>query len=175
MKSIRFLWHVGKSLVSFLLSELPWFVMYFAAGAAVMAVALDVPQEQMSSMAAIFQANKTTLLVVSFSFMGTRWLASKVFSAARQLAAGKQEVAMITPPVKMLWLDDNPLRTLAEKVKAGADYYQRKHGRKPTVCGVNRAVTTEGVMVPGIEVRNEEFTPEGHMWFYEEQKKGGKQ
>lgn len=39
--------------------------------------------------------------------------------------------------IGMLWFDDDPQATLAVKVEQAATYYQRKYGKKPTVCFVH--------------------------------------
>jgi len=46
--------------------------------------------------------------------------------------------------VGMLWYDDDKKRTLAEKVRRAADFYQRKYGQTPTLCLVNPRMTPNG-------------------------------
>jgi hypothetical protein len=52
----------------------------------------------------------------------------------------------------MLWFDNDKKRTLAEKIKRAADYFNKKYGRVPNVCFVNKGVI-EAVEMPGIKVR----------------------
>lgn len=40
--------------------------------------------------------------------------------------------------VGMLWYDDAPDRPLAAKLSLAARYYERKYGRPPNVCYLNR-------------------------------------
>ncbi len=37
----------------------------------------------------------------------------------------------------MLWFDNDAKRTLAEKVERAAAYYQKKYGRRPSLCFVH--------------------------------------
>jgi hypothetical protein len=52
----------------------------------------------------------------------------------------------------MLWFDNDKKRTLAEKIGRAADYFNKKYGRVPNVCFVNKKVV-EAVDLPGITVR----------------------
>jgi hypothetical protein len=52
----------------------------------------------------------------------------------------------------MLWFDNDKKRTLSEKIRRAADYFNKKYGRVPNVCFVNKKVT-EAVDLPGIKVR----------------------
>ena len=52
----------------------------------------------------------------------------------------------------MLWFDNDKKRTLAEKIKRAADYFNKKYGRMPNVCFVNKGVI-ETIEMPEITVR----------------------
>jgi hypothetical protein len=51
----------------------------------------------------------------------------------------------------MWWFDDNPKTPRADKVKAAADAFERRTGRKATTCWVNPA-EVEGLTVKGMEI-----------------------
>jgi hypothetical protein len=52
----------------------------------------------------------------------------------------------------MLWFDNDKKRTLSEKISRAADYFNKKYGRVPNICFVNKKVV-EAVDLPGIKVR----------------------
>lgn len=44
----------------------------------------------------------------------------------------------------MLWLDSHKKRSLEDKVRRAAEYYQNKYGQQPTLCHVHKkAILTE--------------------------------
>lgn len=49
----------------------------------------------------------------------------------------------------MMWFDNNPKTTLADKVHQAAEYYRHKYGRTPDLCLVNPK------MFPGNEIHPE--------------------
>lgn len=53
----------------------------------------------------------------------------------------------MTAKTGMLWLDNDPARTLDDKVARAATRYQDKYGRQPTVCYVRPSA------LDGIEAR----------------------
>ena len=51
----------------------------------------------------------------------------------------------------LLWFDDNPKKTLSDKLAEGAARYQAKYGLIPNRCLVNpRHVPAEGTIVAGM-------------------------
>ena len=42
----------------------------------------------------------------------------------------------------MLWHDNDPKRTLEQKIARAIDYYNKKYGRKPELCLVNPSMAT---------------------------------
>ncbi len=52
----------------------------------------------------------------------------------------------------MLWLDDNPTRSVEEKILRAARYYQEKYGTAPELCFVNRATLSQETQVGAIHV-----------------------
>lgn len=68
--------------------------------------------------------------------------------------------------IGMLWFDDNPAITMADKVTKAAAYYASKYGRKPTVCFVNPGML-EGESTEnsgGIEIRTNLTIQNHHFW-----------
>lgn len=64
----------------------------------------------------------------------------------------------------MLWFDNSPKMTLADKVKAAADYYHQKYGVKPTFCMVNPSMLGEEVEFDGVLVKSYRPVLPGHLW-----------
>lgn len=66
--------------------------------------------------------------------------------------------------VGMLWLDADQQRTLPEKVKRAADYYEHKYGKVPTLCLVNSQMLAEEMMVDSIKVQPAPNVLRHHFW-----------
>ena len=64
----------------------------------------------------------------------------------------------------MLWFDNSPKMTLAQKVKAAADYYRQKYGVKPTFCMVNPSMLGEEVEFDGVLVKSYRPVLPGYLW-----------
>jgi hypothetical protein len=66
----------------------------------------------------------------------------------------------------MLWFDDNPAATIADKVTRAASYYATKYGRKPTICFVNPGMLAgEGESkTGGVEIRTSRTIQRHHFW-----------
>jgi hypothetical protein len=66
----------------------------------------------------------------------------------------------------MLWFDDNPAITIADKVTKAATYYASKYGRKPTVCFVNPAMLSKenAGKNSGVEIRTSRTIQNHHFW-----------
>lgn len=54
--------------------------------------------------------------------------------------------------IGMLWRDDNPQRSLEEKVLRAAAYYRDKYGRPPNMCFVNTAALPSQIQVEQLTV-----------------------
>jgi hypothetical protein len=66
----------------------------------------------------------------------------------------------------MLWFDDNPAITIADKVNKAAAYYASKYGCKPTICFVNPGMLG-GECVnknDGVEIRTSRTILKHHFW-----------
>ena len=64
----------------------------------------------------------------------------------------------------MLWFDDAPHKSLAQKVREAAAYYRRKYG-EPRVCFVPpQALTAETLQVEGVRVLPLPTVPPHHLW-----------
>ncbi len=55
--------------------------------------------------------------------------------------------------IGMLWFDNDPKRSLEEKVEFAAAYYEKKYGRKPTLIAASKKNVTEATTVDGIQVK----------------------
>ena len=68
--------------------------------------------------------------------------------------------------IGMLWHDDDPQRTLEQKLKRAADYYQSKYGQRPTTCFVNSGIVPVGQSstVAGLRVQSARTVLPNHFW-----------
>lgn len=66
--------------------------------------------------------------------------------------------------IGMLWLDDNPNRSLEEKVVRAAHYYQQKYGSDVNICYVNKTVLANPVQVGRIQVLPAPQVLPHHFW-----------
>ncbi|MCA9941556.1 MAG: hypothetical protein KC418_23110 [Anaerolineales bacterium] len=64
----------------------------------------------------------------------------------------------------MLWLDDDKARSLDEKVKRAAAYYEEKYGLAAELCLVNKAMLAEARQVDQVEVRPVNNVILHHFW-----------
>ena len=69
----------------------------------------------------------------------------------------------------MLWWDESETRTLVEKVKSAAQYYQKKYGRTPDMVLVHPNMMTDNVTTVAhygveIHVRPYRSVLPGHLW-----------
>lgn len=65
----------------------------------------------------------------------------------------------------LLWYDDDPKRSLPDKVRLAVRYYREKHGHEPNVCYIHRAEWEDGVsMVDGVVLRTTPYILAYHMW-----------
>ncbi len=67
----------------------------------------------------------------------------------------------------MLWFDNDPKADLATKIARAADYYQRKYGRKPSLCFVHPTMLLNGgssSRSQDIEVRPNRQVLPNHLW-----------
>lgn len=66
--------------------------------------------------------------------------------------------------IGMLWLDSDKSRTLDEKVKRAADYYQDKYGILPELCLVNTLVIESEKKVGDVRVQPAGTVLKDHFW-----------
>jgi hypothetical protein len=71
--------------------------------------------------------------------------------------------------IGMLWFDNRPGASLAEKVENAARYYCEKYGRAPNVCFVNQA---EVGTVEGVTIRTHRGIMRNHYWLGVEKDEG---
>jgi hypothetical protein len=66
--------------------------------------------------------------------------------------------------VGMLWFDDDPKRTLEDKVARAAEYYRQKFGEVPDVSFVHPRTLPEPRTVAGVMVRPARTIQPDHFW-----------
>jgi hypothetical protein len=64
----------------------------------------------------------------------------------------------------MLWFDNDPKSTMAEKIRKAANYYERKYGSKPTLCFINPKNLEANLAVEGIQITASSQVLQGHYW-----------
>lgn len=69
----------------------------------------------------------------------------------------------------LLWFDDDPARTLQDKVRRAADHYRRKHGQQPNLCFVHPAAFEDNgngqvEKAAGVEIRPGRSILPHHLW-----------
>lgn len=71
----------------------------------------------------------------------------------------------------MLWLDNDPARTLADKVARAVAHYQEKYGRLPMVCYINPNAIPDGMAMgaaAGVLIVQDKHTLPHHFLLCEE-------
>jgi len=53
----------------------------------------------------------------------------------------------------MLWLDTDKKRSLEEKVRRAAAYYEEKYGQRPELCLVRKGALAEEKLIAAVSVR----------------------
>lgn len=71
--------------------------------------------------------------------------------------------------IGMLWYDNDPKKTLRNKVIQAADYYRQKYGRVPNCCFVN-AASVEDLDLGVLQLRTSRHILPGHLWIGIEEK-----
>lgn len=72
----------------------------------------------------------------------------------------------------LLWFDDSPDRTLAQRIAQAAVRHFQKYGVIPNVCYVHAsALGDDGCQVPGIEVRPNKSVLRYHLWIGREEQR----
>ena len=66
--------------------------------------------------------------------------------------------------VGMLWLDDDKRRSLDEKIRRAAEYYELKYGRSPNWCYVNKSELVEEKGVGRLWVKPAIYVLPHHFW-----------
>ena len=76
----------------------------------------------------------------------------------------------------LLWFDDDPNRTLEDKVLQAAAHYRRKHGRRPNLCFVHPNAFNGHelpLIVEEVEVRTGRSILPHHFWLGVAESAGG--
>ncbi|MEM7346096.1 MAG: hypothetical protein AAF485_17795 [Chloroflexota bacterium] len=72
----------------------------------------------------------------------------------------------------LLWFDNNPQRTLIDKVTLAAKRYQTRFGQRPTICYLNTADCDTAVKeAKGIRLRTAPNILRHHLWIGVEPKR----
>ncbi len=68
--------------------------------------------------------------------------------------------------IGMLWFDDDPRRSLTDRITQAAAYYADKYGRTPTLCLMHPATAGDGLpaQVNGVELRTNSGVLREHLW-----------
>mgnify|MGYP001586358881 CR=1 FL=1 len=65
----------------------------------------------------------------------------------------------------MLWFDNDPKRSLPDKLSRAAEHYQRKYGRAPDLCYVSAGAAPEAQeRVNGLLVKTSKTVLPNHFW-----------
>ncbi|MCD4672188.1 MAG: hypothetical protein K8R77_05945 [Anaerolineaceae bacterium] len=67
--------------------------------------------------------------------------------------------------IGMLWFDNNTKVELPVRIQKAAAYYQKKYGRKPTLCFVHPSMLSDPLdKSAGIEVKPHQMVLPNHLW-----------
>ena len=67
--------------------------------------------------------------------------------------------------IGMLWFDNNTKVELPVRIEKAAAYYQKKYGRKPTLCFVHPSMLSDSLeKADGIEVKPHQMVLPNHLW-----------
>ncbi len=68
--------------------------------------------------------------------------------------------------IGLLWFDDDPKHSLADKVRAASAHYQRRFGQTPTMCYVHPGALgkSDRQVVAGVEVAAGRAVLPNHLW-----------
>lgn len=70
----------------------------------------------------------------------------------------------------MLWFDNNPQTDIGDKIGQAATYYQKKYGKKATLCFVNpKMVEKKKSKLGKIEIRASKSIMPNHIWIGDDQ------
>lgn len=66
----------------------------------------------------------------------------------------------------MLWYDGDKQRTLEDKVRRAAEYYQEKYGKQPNICMINANIDVDGASkaLGTIEIVSAKNVLPNHFW-----------
>jgi hypothetical protein len=71
--------------------------------------------------------------------------------------------------IGLLWFDDDPGKTLMQKVENAVRRYTEKFGRQPTVCYVHPSMLNGSVSVAGVRVVPRRATLRDHFFVVREE------
>lgn len=74
--------------------------------------------------------------------------------------------------VGMLWLQNDPKKTLEQKVEEAAAYYAKKYGAQPNLCYVNSCMLNGNTLTGAVELRPNRYILPNHFWIGVADKEG---
>lgn len=69
----------------------------------------------------------------------------------------------------LLWFDDDPRRSIDDKIALAAARYQKKFGAAPDMCYVNSALIEREALVGAVQVRSLATIRPNHFWIGREE------
>lgn len=70
----------------------------------------------------------------------------------------------------MLWFDNNDQHDMESKLQRAVDYYEKKYGKRPSVCVVHPLTMAGNQKDPlGLDIRTSNNVLPHHFWLGEEQ------
>lgn len=77
--------------------------------------------------------------------------------------------------VGMLWFDSDHQRDVHARIERASAYYQSKYGRKPNLCFIHPAASSDGTPkeVEGLRILTSAMVLPNHFWLGIEKAEGG--
>ncbi|MDX1438065.1 MAG: hypothetical protein R3335_14735 [Anaerolineales bacterium] len=66
--------------------------------------------------------------------------------------------------IGMLWYDNDPKKSLGDKVDQAATYYQDKYGKSPDLCFVHPSMESEEGQAGTVEIRSSGSVLPNYFW-----------
>ncbi len=66
--------------------------------------------------------------------------------------------------VGMMWLDTDQKRSIEDKVRRAAEYYEDKYGHLPDLCFVNKQALSSEKKIDAVKVQPAKTILPGHFW-----------
>lgn len=66
--------------------------------------------------------------------------------------------------IGILWYDNDPARSLADKIGQAKTFHETKYHRTPTMAMVNPRALAEATTMGGVTVQPQRYILPGHIW-----------